>query len=169
MIKHQLSKVSGRVFWNGRGDCFVNQPLGRNTIAAVPHQVAETLGLANPKNYTFHSFRRSSATAAADQGATAQQLQDFYGWKNSSMAQEYVSTSKIALSTIAKSLAGEMSKDNNIDVSLNNESTESKSESEPPVANFNLTLPEPVQLQQMMNNNQIEKIVFIQNVQTFNM
>ena len=52
-------------------------------------------------DFTFHSFRRSSASAAADDGATAQQMIDFYGWKSVSMPQEYISTSKKAINNMA--------------------------------------------------------------------
>ena len=50
---------------------------------------------------TFHSLRRSFATSAADNGATAQQMTDFYGWKSANMAQEYISTSKNAVNNMA--------------------------------------------------------------------
>ena len=49
---------------------------------------------------TFHSLRRSFATSAADNGATAQQMTDFYGWKSANMAQEYIATSN-AVKTMA--------------------------------------------------------------------
>ena len=54
--------------------------------------------------FTFHSFRRTSATHAADSGATANQLMDFFGWANSKVAQEYVSTSKSAVKNMAAKL-----------------------------------------------------------------
>ncbi len=53
------------------------------------------------KDFTFHSFRRSSASAAADNGATAQQMIEFYCWKSESMPQEYISTSKKATNNMA--------------------------------------------------------------------
>ena len=46
----------------------------------------------NPETFTFHSLHRSSATALADQGALESQLMNFYGWANSSLPQEYVSS-----------------------------------------------------------------------------
>ncbi len=36
----------------------------------VPHEIPEVLGLPNPTFYTFHSFRRTSGTIAADAGST---------------------------------------------------------------------------------------------------
>ena len=53
----------------------------------------------NVSEFTFHSLRRSSATSAADNGATAQQMTDFYGWKSANMAQEYISTSRMLSTT----------------------------------------------------------------------
>ena len=53
------------------------------------------------KAFTFHSYRRSAATAAADTRATAAQLTDFFGWKNPTMTKEYVSTSKMAVNNMA--------------------------------------------------------------------
>ena len=100
-IKQELGIYTGRVFWTGREDRYVKVPMGRNTIAEVPHQIAEFLGKDNPASYTFHSFRRSSATAAADRGATTAQLVDFYGWKSANMANQYISTSKELLATMA--------------------------------------------------------------------
>jgi len=55
---------------------------------------------------TFHSFRRTSATSAADAGSTTEQLVDFFGWKNGSMCQEYISSSKPAILGMATRLAG---------------------------------------------------------------
>ena len=105
-MKEELGKYQGRVFYTGRKNGgLVAQPMGRNMLAEVPHQVARWLGKPNPEDYTFHSFRRSSATAAADAGATAQQMQDFFGWKHPSMTSEYISTSRHQLNTMAGRLA----------------------------------------------------------------
>ena len=76
-IKSTLSKTTGRLLWTGRSDSFVNLPLGKNTISDVPHFMAKYLNKDDVKSFTFHSFRRSAATAAADTGATAAQLTDF--------------------------------------------------------------------------------------------
>ena len=49
---------------SGRGKGFVNQPFGKNMVAEISHEIAMLLGKPNIKNYTFHSFRRSSALTA---------------------------------------------------------------------------------------------------------
>ena len=80
-------------------------------ILQIPHELATYLGLSQPESYTFHSFRRSSASQAADLGATSLQMQSYYGWKNASMTLEYVSTSKAAIEDMAAKLAHSESKD----------------------------------------------------------
>ena len=66
--------------------------------------MAKHLRKENHERYTFHSFRWSSATAAADSGSTPQQMVDFFGWKNVQMTQEYISTSKSAVQSMASHL-----------------------------------------------------------------
>ena len=105
-MKEELGKYQGRVFYTGRKNGgLVAQGMGRNKLAEVPHEVAKFLGKENWQDFTFHSFRRSSATAAADAGATPQQMQDFFGWKHPSMTAEYISTSRHQLNTMADRLA----------------------------------------------------------------
>ena len=57
-----------------------------------------------PEKYTFHSFRRTAATSAADAGSSTEQLVNFFGWKNGSMCQEYISSSKPAILGMASKL-----------------------------------------------------------------
>lgn len=104
-VNTELNKFTGRVWWTGTtGNSLKNQPMGRNMLGKVPHDVATRLKLANPANYTFHSFRRTSATAAADGSMTSEQMQSFFGWKHPSMCQEYISTSRPALLNMANAL-----------------------------------------------------------------
>ena len=81
-IKGDLGIFSGKAFWTGKELAFINLPLGKNEVSEVPKLMAKFLEKENIKGYTFHSCRRSSATAAADSGASPQQMIDFYGWKN---------------------------------------------------------------------------------------
>ena len=104
-IKDDINKYTGRVFWGARGGTFIAQPLGRNMVGQIPHEMAKFLEIPTPKEFTFHSFRRSAATAAADTGASSAQMTDFFGWKNPSMPQEYISTSKAAVNTMANLLS----------------------------------------------------------------
>jgi len=103
---HELDKFTGRVWWTGtsRSPHLKIMPLGRNSLAKIPHDVAGRLCLPKHDDYTFHSFRRSSATSAANGGMTSEQMVDFYGWKNSSMCKEYISTSAPAIKKMADTL-----------------------------------------------------------------
>ena len=78
-------------------EIFKDNKSPKNLIAKIPHEMAEFLKKETVANFTFHSFRHSSATAAADSGATAQQTVDFFGWNDHLMPQEYISTSKGAV------------------------------------------------------------------------
>ena len=80
------------------------QHMGKNSVFKVPHEIAALLKLPDPSEYTFHSLRRTSATRAADAGATTEQLVDFFGWKNASTCQEYISSSRPAILGMANRL-----------------------------------------------------------------
>jgi len=104
-VNTELNKFIGRVWWTGMtGNSIKNQPMGRNMLGKVPHDIATCLKLVNPINYTFHSFRRMSAMAAAEGSMTSEQMQTFFGWKHPSMCQEYISTSRPALLNMANML-----------------------------------------------------------------
>ena len=77
-------------------------------------------------------------------GATPQQLVDFYGWKSTAMAHEYISTSKFALQNMATRLAGKGTDDtSNIQADECVVDSSSSSIPMPEVrANFELELPE---------------------------
>ena len=103
-IKSDLGKFSGRVFWSGKDLTFVNDPMGKNIVSLVPRDMAKFLHKEDINSFTFHSLRRSSATLAADSGASPHQMMDFFGWQNPSMPQEYISTSKTAIKAMANHL-----------------------------------------------------------------
>lgn len=105
-VKDELDIFHGKVWYTGRKfGVLVKQSMGKNSISKVPYNIASRLDLKHPEKYTFHSFRRTSATSAADGGASTEQMVDFFGWKNGSMCSEYVSSSKPALVGMAKRLA----------------------------------------------------------------
>ena len=80
--------------------------MGKNKLSDVPHEIAKFLSVPECDKYTFHSFRRTAATSAADAGSSTEQLMDFFGWKNGSMCQEYISSSKPAILGMASRLGG---------------------------------------------------------------
>ena len=106
-VKNQLDRYKGRMWYTGRKtDILTTQCMGKNSVSKVPHEIAALLNLPDPSKYTFHSFRRTSATRAADAGATSEQLVDFFGWRNTSMCQEYISSSRPAILGMANRLSG---------------------------------------------------------------
>lgn len=84
------------------GKWMVVSERGRNWISSVPSTVAKSLGLPNPEQYTGHCFRRTSAQWQADAGATVLELQNQFGWKNSSMASVYTGQSVAARSASSR-------------------------------------------------------------------
>ena len=74
------------------GKCSV-QPVGINTFGKIPCKIAEYLRLSNPKEYTGHSFRKSSATLLADSGTDILQLERHGSWKSSAVTESYVEES----------------------------------------------------------------------------
>ena len=83
-IRNDLGQVTGNVWWTGR-NVYVKTHLGKNIIGRIPKEMAEQLKIANSSGYSFHSYRRSSATEAANQDLTAVQLQLNFGWANPSI------------------------------------------------------------------------------------
>jgi integrase len=69
---------------------FSKCPMGYNYLGKIPKDVAEVLELDNPKSFTGHSFRRSSATHAADEGASSVEMRRYYNWKDDTIANKYI-------------------------------------------------------------------------------
>ncbi len=106
-INKQLDEYKGRVWYTGTKNTLLKkQHMGKNKVSDVPHEIAKFLGVPECDKYTFHSFRRTAATRAADGGSSTEQLVDFFGWKNGSMCQEYISSSKQAILGMASRLGG---------------------------------------------------------------
>ena len=104
-VKNDLNIGEGRFLYTGRGPKFIKSCMGRNMVQLVPRDVAKFLKLADCEKFTFHSLRRTSATVAANEGATGQLLTDYYGWKDLAMANEYISTSDASLNQMAEMLS----------------------------------------------------------------
>ncbi|KAJ3655435.1 hypothetical protein Zmor_014567 [Zophobas morio] len=73
----------------------------------MPSVVAEFLNLPNPKDYTGHCFRRSSASLAADSDVDLISLKRLGGWKSSSVAESYIEESVERKKKICRQLLGE--------------------------------------------------------------
>jgi hypothetical protein len=104
-VNSNLNKFTGRVWWTRtKGEMLRATPMGKKKIGKVSHDVATRLKLLKPEQDTFHSYRRTSATSAANRGMTSEQMQGIFGWKHASMCQEYISTSKPAIMHMAQTL-----------------------------------------------------------------
>ncbi len=68
------------MWWTGtKHDMLKSVPMGKNMFTQMPHLVAELLSLPEADKYTFHSFRRTAETSAANAGTTSDQMVDFFG------------------------------------------------------------------------------------------
>ena len=105
-VRNDLGKSRGRCWYTGKNYVFINAPMGKNYLGKIPLEMAQRLELEDPSQYTFHSYRRSAATVAADAGASSEQLKQHFGWKSSEMANHYITTSKKAITEVASKLAG---------------------------------------------------------------
>jgi len=99
-------RAKGRVFKGWRSMRFLNQGMGRNTLSNVGKKIAEWLELSDVHRYTGHCWRRSSATAMADAGATNMDLKRHHQWKSDSVANGYVDNSKCGKIRAAEMLSG---------------------------------------------------------------
>ena len=72
----------------------------------MPSVVAEFLNLVNPKMYTGHCFRRTSATLLADSGANLVTLKRLGGWRSSAVAETYIEDSVEKKKKVSKLVMG---------------------------------------------------------------
>ena len=59
---------------DGTKSTFVNQPIGEPTLKLVPGYIAELLGKENPHLFTSNSFKWTTLTIGAANGASIRQL-----------------------------------------------------------------------------------------------
>jgi len=80
IINNSLNVYTGRVWYTGTKYTTIRKQLmGKNMIAKSPNKLAARFNLPDPDAYTIYSFRRTSATSAADGGSTLEQMQEFFG------------------------------------------------------------------------------------------
>ena len=108
-IKCPFSKTTGKLLWIGRLDSFANWE--RTLYRMFPILWRDTLKRTMWKKITFHRYISSAATAAANTGATAAQLTDFFECENPAMTMEYVTTSKMAVNSMVFLLVPEKSEE----------------------------------------------------------
>jgi integrase len=101
-----IGEPVGRLFRQFANCKFTKSPMGKNTIAGFPKEIASFLGLEFPNSYTGHSLRVTSATVLADEGANNLALKRHGRWSSDSVAEEYVRNSKHSRVETATLLAG---------------------------------------------------------------
>jgi hypothetical protein len=69
------------------------QNVGRDTLKHYGRDIAEALGLADPKSYTAHCWRRSAATLAANAGLSLAQIKALTGHRSDTVVQRYIDRS----------------------------------------------------------------------------
>lgn len=93
-----------RFFVHYRHNKCTTNPVGINTFSKIPCTVAQFLKLDQPKLYTGHCFRRSSATILSDSGADFAAIKRHGGWKSTRVAESYIEDSVQNKVNIAKQL-----------------------------------------------------------------
>jgi len=98
------SDTTGR-FWRHYQHGRWTSPMGHNTLAETATRIAIALKLPEPKRYTGHCFRRTSATALANAGVTLMELKRAGGWNSDTVCQRYVADSVAEQQKTAEMLA----------------------------------------------------------------
>lgn len=102
--------TTDRFFIGVRSGKCINQPVGIHTIYGQSQEVAEYLGLPNPKTYTGHSLRRTAAKFLADEGAGLLDMKRAGGWRGDSSVQGYIAGSASNKNKIGSFMANAMQK-----------------------------------------------------------
>jgi len=82
------------------------RPISKNRFSKFATDCCSFLGR-EPEGYSFHSFRRSAASAVAANGGTAQMMMMFFGWASETMTAEYTTNSEHSMFEINKRIIGE--------------------------------------------------------------
>lgn len=91
-----------RLFLQWRSGKCVNQVMGKHSIANIPKEVAKYLNLPEPLKFTGHSFRRTSASVAVDEGLTMDEIKRIGPWESTKVAEKYVQASLARKRKVAK-------------------------------------------------------------------
>lgn len=91
-LREKATKMSP-FFLQVRNGKITHQRVGEKTISKVCEQVATFLRLPDPKLYTSHTMRRSSASAMAEAGVPFLGIKNYVGWKSDRAAHGYIDQS----------------------------------------------------------------------------
>ncbi|XP_043465345.1 uncharacterized protein LOC122500470 [Leptopilina heterotoma] len=89
----QANTSTDRFFLCYRNEKCTSQPIGRNSFAKMPQIIAQYLKLPNPKTFTGHCFRRTSATLLANSGASMTDMMRHGAWKSPAVVEGYIADS----------------------------------------------------------------------------
>jgi integrase len=105
-LKMRSTPDMPRLFISIRNGKATRQNIGHNTIGEMPKKIAIYLNLPNPRSYTGHCFRRTSATILAPRGGNTLQLKQHGGWRSSNVVEGYVQDSLSIKKKIAQMVQG---------------------------------------------------------------
>ena len=86
-------EVSVNLMYKVYADGSIKDLMGEKYYTDIPRDIAIVLNLDDPKGYRGHSFRRSAATNAAENGATTREIMKMGEWKSEAVALKYVDDS----------------------------------------------------------------------------
>lgn len=89
-LRPKSAENNDRFFLQYKNNSCTANVIGKNTFSQMPRKIAEFLGLEEPKSYTGHSFRRTSASSLANKGGSMDEIQNLGGWKSATVAKGYV-------------------------------------------------------------------------------
>jgi len=69
---------------------YTSQPMGIHILGKIPIEIAKYLQLPNSESYTGHAFRRSTASAMAESGASTALMRTHFNWKSESTSMKYI-------------------------------------------------------------------------------
>lgn len=98
LLKSMRKKLDGSTY-------YTNQNMGINQIQKFSLKIANFLKLPDAHSFTSHSFKRSSATAVAEAGASTSMMKSHFNWQNESTAIKYIENTKkqkLAVSAMIK-------------------------------------------------------------------
>lgn len=104
LYKKEFDVPEGFVFRQIKNGKITKQKRGKTYFYELPKRIATFLKLEAPEKYTGHAIRRTATTWLAERGASSSVIQNFGGWKSSSIAQEYIDDSDSIRTTIAEKI-----------------------------------------------------------------
>jgi len=100
--KKRVPETNGRLFVQYHNGKYTKQVRGKNWFNELPQRMATFLKKEEPKRWTGHAIRRTTATLLADSGVSLTNLKRAGRWKSDSVAEGYIAESKYQKKDIAE-------------------------------------------------------------------